>query len=334
MSDEIWKKIYIDDELSIYDISNYGKVRNRKTLQIRSSTSHTGYKSCTLVHKDKNINQLVHRLVAKTFIPNNTDKKYVNHIDGDKLNNHVSNLEWVTSIENKHIHKNVNQKSVNVPIIRWNIDKTNPVRYESVSTALKEYGSYVSLCLSGQAKQAYGYIWTYENPIDKTEIDLTGYKQIDGYPNFLISIDGKVYNKSKNNFLLPKKTDSYMSVVLNKKQFCLHRLLAIHFLDKPENYNEKRIVNHKDGNKLNNNIDNLEWIFASDNMHHTYESGARNTKIIIQKDLDGNLIQEHLNAINASKMLNLGRNVNSQILRACKNKEKSIVFGYRWEYKS
>lgn len=50
--------------------------------------------------RSKNSNYLVHRLVAETYIPNHFEKKYVNHIDGDKFNNCVDNLEWVTRSEN------------------------------------------------------------------------------------------------------------------------------------------------------------------------------------------------------------------------------------------
>ncbi len=47
-------------------------------------------------------NRKIHRLVAEAFIPNPEDKPMVNHMDSDKLNNHKSNLEWVTDLENKH----------------------------------------------------------------------------------------------------------------------------------------------------------------------------------------------------------------------------------------
>ncbi len=122
---------------------------------------------------------------------------------------------------------------------------------------------------------------------------------------------------------------------MDKKHHCIHRLLALHFIDKPENYNDKWIVNHKDGNKLNNSIENLEWMSASDNTQHAYDTGARKTaRPIIQKDLDGNIVQEYLNATHASRVLNLGHNLNSQILRACKDPSKSVVFGFKWELKN
>ena len=60
----------------------------------------TGYVRVSIGNKSKG---LVHRLVAETFIPNPNNKPMVNHIDGNKTNNHISNLEWVTNAENvKH----------------------------------------------------------------------------------------------------------------------------------------------------------------------------------------------------------------------------------------
>lgn len=338
--DEIWKEIYINDELSNYDISNYGRVRVRKTLQLRSLSVHTGYNTCTLIHNNKHNTKQVHRLVAEAFIPNDdTIKKHVNHIDYDKLNNHVNNLEWISVSENnKHAHQKSERKSTKVAVIKWNMDMTNPVYYDSLASARKAFGSCVSDSLAGRAKHAYGYIWTYENKpeniVDISKLDLHTFKQIDNHPSFLISIEGRIYNKSRNRFLTPRKTGLYMSVVLDKKHYCIHRLLATYFIDKPENYVDNWIVNHIDGNKLNNKIDNLEWLSPSDNTIHAYKTGARNTKVILQKDLNGNLIQEYLNATRASLVLNVGHNLNSQILKACKNKDKCILYGYRWEFKN
>ena len=83
-----------------FEITPQGDVRNRKTGHVlRGGINSSGYRT---VHLKKYETEFVHRLVAETFIPNDDPevKKDVNHIDGNKLNNDVSNLEWVSRSEN------------------------------------------------------------------------------------------------------------------------------------------------------------------------------------------------------------------------------------------
>ena len=100
---EIWKDVI--GYKGIYKVSNFGKVNNGyKNL---SSCKRRGYLGLTLVKKGNKKNVLVHRLVGKTFIPNPNNKPFINHIDSNRTNNHVDNLEWCTSKENmQHASKN------------------------------------------------------------------------------------------------------------------------------------------------------------------------------------------------------------------------------------
>ena len=87
-----------------YSVSNYGKIRNDKTGRILkpSNNSTGGYLFVGLSKNGICKSQKVHRLVALAFIPNPENKRTVNHIDGVKINNFVSNLEWATNKENTH----------------------------------------------------------------------------------------------------------------------------------------------------------------------------------------------------------------------------------------
>lgn len=90
-----------------YLIFKDGRVFSKKSSKFMKKSSHThGYLIVKLSQREIRKGYLVHRLVAETFIDNPENHKTVNHIDGDKSNNHVSNLEWCSYAENNiHAHK-------------------------------------------------------------------------------------------------------------------------------------------------------------------------------------------------------------------------------------
>lgn len=97
------------NNFSIYEITETGKIFNTKSNKyLKTRFNEFGYECASLLNDEGHRqNVKVHRLVAMAFIPNPENKPEVNHIDGDKSNNNVSNLEWVTSKENKaHAWKN------------------------------------------------------------------------------------------------------------------------------------------------------------------------------------------------------------------------------------
>ena len=97
--EEIWKPV-IGYE-NYYEVSNFGRVRRIQTGRIlKGSTDYDGYSLVGLYLNQKVRMFRRHRLVAQAFIPNPDNKSEVNHIDGDKLNNFVGNLEWVSCQEN------------------------------------------------------------------------------------------------------------------------------------------------------------------------------------------------------------------------------------------
>jgi hypothetical protein len=95
MTEEVWKDIKGFD--GKFQVSNLGRVRR---VAIVSPKILRGYFYADLNLKDIRKNSSIHRLVAKTFIPNPDNKPEVNHKDGDKFNNSVDNLEWMTRQEN------------------------------------------------------------------------------------------------------------------------------------------------------------------------------------------------------------------------------------------
>lgn len=109
----------------------------------------------------------VHRLVAETFIPNPDGKPTVNHKDGDKQNNSVSNLEWATYRENaqhaqSHGYYSKAIKKLCRPVRQLDLDRNEIAVYPSIKDAAYATGisrSNIQLCSSGKSKTAGGFIW-------------------------------------------------------------------------------------------------------------------------------------------------------------------------------
>ena len=96
------KQLIINNILTDYDINEQGQIYSHKTNKFLTGyIDNTGYRTVLLTVEGKKKNYLVHRLVAQTFIPNENNLPIVNHKDGNKLNNVVDNLEWVTQSENR-----------------------------------------------------------------------------------------------------------------------------------------------------------------------------------------------------------------------------------------
>jgi hypothetical protein len=96
---------FIEDTENVYSVSNYGRIRNNTTDYIlKPFITERGYFQVAIQFssRPKRITIDVHRLVARHFIENPLCKPYVNHIDGNKLNNYSTNLEWVTPKENNN----------------------------------------------------------------------------------------------------------------------------------------------------------------------------------------------------------------------------------------
>ena len=93
---------------------------------------------------------------------------------------------------------------------------------------------------------------------------------------YSVSTDGKVINNKTEREIKPHFDGKYLNARLTKngktKGYKIHRLVAIEFLDNPDDLKE---VNHIDGNKRNNDMDNLEWVSASENCIHAVTHGLK-----------------------------------------------------------
>ena len=168
---EIWKDI--EGTEGQYQISNKGRARSQiilkdgsiKSTMLKYQRDKKGYCRLRVTIAAKKYGFKIHREVAKAFIPNPEEKPQVNHIDGNKGNNRVENLEWVTNSENcKHAIDNglwENQRNADRkkrPIMAINIETGETISFESVSEAEKKLNTrHISAVLNGKRTKAKGY---------------------------------------------------------------------------------------------------------------------------------------------------------------------------------
>lgn len=171
------------------------------------------------------------------------------------------------------------------------------------------------------------------------------WKDVPNYEGrYLVSNTGKVYSVLYKKELSYYLQDGYKFVKLQKqrnaKNISIHRLVAITFIPNVEN---KKEVNHIDGNKLNNSVNNLEWCTHKENVHHAINTGLRplvckreikyrgqnkTSKPIIQLDLQGNFIKRWDCSLDIED--NLGF-MHTSVLRCCRGERKTHM-GYKWKF--
>ena len=179
--EEIWKDI--DGYKNHYQVSNFGNVRGKirnvsnhtgfitlKSKILKQATNKKGYKVCYLSMNSKQKTIPVHRLVAKAFIDNPYKLPQVNHIDGIKSNNNVSNLEWCDNLYNQqHAIKlglvNRSDKCGKPKIKVSKIDRyslTVIETYNSIAEASRKNNlnkSNIASVIKGKRNYCGNYIW-------------------------------------------------------------------------------------------------------------------------------------------------------------------------------
>lgn len=174
IDDEEWRTIF---DFPNYEVSNKGNIRSkeyndsldhlRSSKKIKKQVNNCGYEYVILSNKEEKHKTLtVHRIVAKTFIPNPEEKEDVNHIDGNKLNNNVNNLEWTTTQENiikryeigidGNNYKRVSQFDKDGNLVGSFLSSYEAERITGISR------THIGGCCRGERLTAGGYVWKFE----------------------------------------------------------------------------------------------------------------------------------------------------------------------------
>lgn len=323
---KIWKTIKNHEN---YKISEDGEIYS-SISGLLTPTMISGYKSYRLMKDSKPKRYLAHRLVYETFKNKDINKnKIIDHIDRNKLNNNINNLREVDRSTNG---KNVESKKniINEIILQYNMKNNLIKEWISRKSLCDEFKinncSAITRCCNGKQKSAYGFIWKYKNRIidqgDFTEIrvpDLNLSKYRINTNGIIINIKGQIIQPQINNgyYSISLKTDT------NKyKTLRINRLVAYTFIPNPKKYD---IVNHKDKNKLNNSIHNLEWTSASYNSKHSHR------KKILMIDIKTDKIMKIFDSIKDA-FIYLDKNYyNTSISDVCNGKQKTFC-NYKWKW--
>lgn len=154
----------IEGYIGLYQVSNMGRVKslgNDKASkeQILKPAKDKGGYLCVKLYKQGKIKfYFIHRLVAEAFIPNPNNLPQINHIDEDKTNNTISNLEWCTS------KYNINYGTRNEKISKQVMCVETGKIYSSTMEVQRKLGfnnGNIGKCCNGRYKQAYGFHWKY-----------------------------------------------------------------------------------------------------------------------------------------------------------------------------
>lgn len=153
----------IKDYEGLYQVSNFGRVKSSYTNRILKGRKDKGGYLLVNLYKNKvSYTKAIHRLVAQAFIPNPDNKPQVNHIDENKTNNMVSNLEWMTAKENTN-HGTRNERA-SIPIIATNLKTGESTEFYGALECARQLGlhqSSITEVLKGRRKQTGGYIFKY-----------------------------------------------------------------------------------------------------------------------------------------------------------------------------
>ena len=157
--EELWREWPQDPRILVSNMGYVVSCKRGEPYPLKVSDNGRGYQMVGAGHRGSP--QYVHRLVAETWIPNPNHYKEVNHINGDKDDNRVENLEWTTRGENvRHAYRNGLNKGRSIPI---RVVETGGV-FESMAECARRLGvSHAAIwnCLAGRQSTCRGYHFEY-----------------------------------------------------------------------------------------------------------------------------------------------------------------------------
>lgn len=281
--DEVWRR---SPSAVGYEVSNYGRLRNKHKRVNAPGHEASGYLRASLRVAGRPQSFLMHRLVAEAFLPNPNNQPVVHHKDGIRDNNHVTNLEWVSvqqNAANKVFPATTCARARRVAQI--DADGTVIKVWPSLISAAAGVGiqrGNMSFCCRNRHRRAGGFLWAYADDLDeRPENEKWASVSVPNGGDCEISDRGVV--RTKTGVITPgTPSGNYLCFY----GVCVHHLVADAFCP---GWRPGFEVNHKDGDTHNNAAVNLEWVSHAENMKH-----ARALGIMANARGKGRAILQHL----------------------------------------
>lgn len=328
-----WRTI---KEFPDYIVSEDGEVYSKFSKKMMTKHIRGKYYMAKLRKNNKTYFRLIHILVAKAFIKNPKKLPKVDHIDNDRLNNHIKNLRWITQSGNMlSYHRNFRKYQTILQCDRsGNVIK----KWKNTTEIIECHKDYnrktINNNIRGRSKSAYGYIWMYETHKEKKIIKLKEdeiFKNIGIFENndlsdYYVSDHGNIKNK-RGMILASHKNDwGYMVIYLTndhreRKPYRIHRLVAHAFISNSIKVNDK--VNHLDEDKCNNFYKNLEWITQQNNVIYSIGKKIK----MIDPESDNIIIFKCIN----DAYRYLGVKLGSNITKCCKG-IINTAYRFKWQH--
>lgn len=296
--EEVWAKT---DSIGFpgYEVSSFGRVKLKDgSISKCKPNPYTGYTCLSLISSQKE-QKTVKRyiLIAKMFIPNPENKPTVDHIDMNRSNDRADNLRWATYSEQLQNRKEKTADSKKRPVLKYDDEFNFVCRYDSISEVIeKEKVTGKSLRNSIDTQKLYkNFYWKFE----ENEIEGEEWRTIiENNHSIEVSNMGRI--KCQNGRITyGNENAGYMLFYFANKRVAVHRLVLRTF--SPIVGHEDMYVNHKDKNRQNNSLSNLEWVTQKENMEHS--SG----KSVLQFSREGKLIGRFSSCVKAEDELYIAR---------------------------
>lgn len=320
-----------------YECNRQGCTRNKDTKYVhKPHRDAKGYLTVGLVNNEGEQEKVrVNRLMGDVFLEDfdiTNQEQTIDHINQRRDDNRLDNLRIATrkqQSENSTYPAQVPKNSY--PIEQWTLDGQFVKRYESrqaASAALGVHHNTSFKYVDGEPRKVRGFIWRYPEPGPDLEGEI--WEQIGAWVHVSNRgrvkkiIDGQVVYGPVDGSEAAQSPDGYAMAGTK----LLHLEVARLFLP-PSSDPGRTIINHKDGNKTNADVCNLERVTYSENTQHAYDTGLIVARPVIQLDLDGTELARYPSTSAAARSVPEAHQGN---IWACASGKNKTCGGYRWKF--